>query len=181
MKTENSTPALVAFTGLARSGKTTAAKFLLSEGYERMSFADPIKQMVRCLTPLLDKNSEPPGFGGKTIRELYQTLGTDWGRNTVDTNLWVNLGRERIQSLLLDTMEGINRGVVIDDLRFDNEAALIKELGGVVIQIERPGIKAMEHISEAGVSTELLDAVLCNGESYEEFRDSVRWFCGLAS
>lgn len=181
MKTETRRPTIVAFTGLAQSGKTTAAKFLLSEGYERMSFADPIKQMVRCLTPLADKHATPPAFGGKTIRELYQTLGTDWGRNMVNTNLWVNLGRERLESLLGDVADNIIRGVVIDDLRFDNEAELVRSLGGLVIQIERPGLQAMAHASEAGVSPELVTCILSNAKGYDDFRDSVRWVCGLAS
>ena len=72
---ETPSPTLIAFTGKAQSGKTTAAKFLLHEGYERMSFADPIKQMIRCLTTVTDKHAAPPAFGGRTVRELYQTLG----------------------------------------------------------------------------------------------------------
>lgn len=173
-------PTLIAFTGKAHSGKTTAAQFLLRAGYERVSFADPIKQMVRCLTPTTDKHAAPPAFGGKTLRELYQTLGTDWGRNMVDPNIWVSLGRERIQSLLLDTCEGINKGVVIDDLRFDNEAELVRDLGGLVIRVEREGAELMSHESERGVSPSLVSAILRNDRTAADLHAAVAAVCGLA-
>jgi hypothetical protein len=99
----------------------------------------------------------------------------------VNTNLWVNLGRERLESLLADVADNIIRGIVIDDLRFDNEAELVRSLGGLVIQVERPGVEAMAHVSEAGISPELVTCILSNAKSYGDFQDSVRWVCGLAS
>jgi hypothetical protein len=173
-------PAVVAFTGLARSGKTTAAQFLRNRNYDKMSFADPIKQMVRCITPVADKDFAPPACGGKTLRELYQTLGTDWGRNMVNPDIWVQLGREKIESLLLDMTDHVIAGVVIDDLRFDNEALLVKSLGGLVIQIECSGVAQMEHESEAGIAPHLVDYVIVNDTSFDDLRETVLAICGLA-
>lgn len=180
MKTEMPRQILVAFTGLAQSGKTTAAKQLCHEGFDRMSFADPIKQMVRCLTPETDKTAELAAFGGKSLRFLYQSLGTDWGRDMVDENIWVSLGRERLKSLLRDVEEGVIKGVVIDDLRFDNEAELIHELGGLVIKVSREGTESMSHASESGISGHLISYEMSNDTSVEELRDSVLFLCGLA-
>jgi len=177
---ETPSPTLIAFTGKAQSGKTTAAKFLLHEGYERMSFADPIKQMIRCLTTVTDKHAAPPAFGGRTVRELYQTLGTDWGRNMIHPNIWVQLGAERLRSLLGDVEEGAIQGIVIDDLRFDNEAQLIRAFGGIVVQVHRPGVHAMAHESEAGISPHLVDIDLDNDGGYEALEDAVFSLCGLA-
>ena len=65
---------IIAFTGLAQSGKTTAANAFISIGFDRMSFADPLKAMVSCLTPCKDKDARPPSLCGKTLREVYFIL-----------------------------------------------------------------------------------------------------------
>lgn len=180
MKTATSRKTLVAFTGLAQSGKTTAAQVLCRRGYDRMSFADPIKQMVRCLTAETDKNRQLPQFGDKTLRHLYQTLGTDWGRNMIHPNIWVQLGAERIISLIGDVEEGAIQGIVIDDLRFDNEAQLVRAMGGIVVQVHRPGVHAMPHESEAGISPHLVDVDLDNDADHEALEGAVLLLCGLA-
>ncbi|MDX2308096.1 MAG: hypothetical protein NW216_07655 [Hyphomicrobium sp.] len=44
------------------------------------------------------------------------------------------------------------RAVIADDVRFPNEAAAVRALGGIVIRIERPGlVAAAAHTSERGV------------------------------
>jgi len=56
----------------------------------------------------------------------------------------------------------MHEGVVLDDCRFDNEAAMIHGLGGVVIRIERPGCTRMGHLSENAISPDSFDTVLYN-------------------
>lgn len=166
-------PTLVAFTGLAQAGKTTAAKGFLSLGYDRMSFADPLKAMVRCITPVTDKEARPEILCGKSLREVYQSLGTDWGRNMVGGDIWIRAGRARIEELMGDVLDSTIRGIVIDDIRFDNEAELVRAMGGVVAEITRPGTIQMTHASEAGVSRHLIDHTFHNGASEEELKQAV--------
>jgi dephospho-CoA kinase len=171
--TTNSKPILVAFTGLAQAGKTTAAQAFLSLGYDRMSFADPIKAMVRCLTPVTDKLATPQELCGKSLREVYQSLGTDWGRNMVGGDIWIRAGRFRIETLLSDVLSGVIRGVVIDDIRFDNEAELIRNMGGTVVEITRPNSVQMDHASEAGVSRHLIDHTFSNHTDVDSLKCQV--------
>jgi hypothetical protein len=165
---------IIAFTGLAQSGKTTAANAFISIGYDRMSFAEPLKAMVRCLTSCVDKDARPHALCGKTLREVYQTLGTDWGRNMVGDNIWIQAGRSRIETLLGDVESDIIRGIVIDDIRFDNEAELIRSMGGIVIEITRPSTPQMEHASEAGISRDLIDYVFANEGDIATLQHQVR-------
>jgi hypothetical protein len=153
---------IIAFTGLAQSGKTTAAKAFLSIGYDQMSFAGPLKAMVQCLTPCIDKEARPPSLCGKSLREVYQSLGTDWGRKMVGEDIWINAGRARIDTLLGDVESDIIRGIVVDDIRFDNEAELVRSMGGVVIEITRSSVPQMDHASEAGISRDLIDFSFAN-------------------
>lgn len=153
---------LIAFTGLAQAGKTTAASFLENVGYQRLSFAAPLKAMIAVLTRETDKDALPPELCGKTLREAYQSLGTEWARNMIGQDIWINVARARIQEVLASPDI---RGVVVDDVRFDNEAELIRSLGGVVIKVNRPNLSAMDHASEFGVSSHLIDAELPSADN----------------
>lgn len=168
------TKPIIAFTGLAQSGKTTAANAFISRGYDRMSFAEPIKEMVQCLTPCVDKDARPPSLCGKSLREVYQTLGTDWGRKMVGEDIWINAGRARLEVLLGDVESDVIRGIVIDDIRFDNEADLVRKMGGLVIEITRSSVPQMEHVSEAGISRDLIDYTFANEGDITTLQDQVR-------
>lgn len=165
---------IIAFTGLAQSGKTTAANAFVSIGYDRMSFAEPIKAMVSCLTPCKDKDARPPSLCGKTLREVYQTLGTDWGRKMVGENIWILAGRARLDELLGDVESDIIRGIVLDDVRFDNEAELIRSMGGLVVEITRSSVPQMDHSSEAGIARDLIDYSFANEGDVATLQHQVR-------
>lgn len=132
---------LVAFSGIAAAGKTTAARFLEMRGFQRLRFAGPLKDMLRALglsEAHIDGNlKELPCalLGGKSPRFAMQTLGTEWGRNLIDPDLWMKIWRHRTEEAL--AMPG--GAVVVDDLRFPNEEAIIREMGGYIIQIHRHG------------------------------------------
>lgn len=152
-----SKPHLIAFTGLAQSGKTTAAKFLWS--YHLFSFADPLRQMLAVLTHCKDKNTTPEELCGRTVRYALQTLGTEWGRNTIGKDIWVEYTRRRIKEHLRENGWGWGEenGAVIDDLRFDDEAKMIRQEGGKIVHIYRPGLERMNHESENGIDPTLVD------------------------
>lgn len=169
---------LVGFTGPAGSGKTTAAAIVCERlKFKPLSFAEPIRDMLkglglnqRQLTE--EKNTPLHWLGGKTPRQLMQTLGTEWGRTLVDPEIWTLRVRCMIESRRL---VGSYYGTVIDDVRFDDEAKLIRAMGGVVIAIDRGGLPKMTHASEAGVSPDLIDLRITNVENAPEcLKDWVR-------
>lgn len=143
-------PRLIAFTGLAGSGKTTAAQYLVEQhGYVRTRFADPLKSMLRSIGLGFDeidgarKELPSPLLCGKTPRWAMQTLGTEWGRNCISPDFWTTLWTER-------AAECLDQGgrVAIDDCRFANEAAAVRRLGGIVVRIEGRGGITGGHASE---------------------------------
>jgi len=152
-----SLPPIIAFTGLAQSGKTLAASFFTNA--ERISLADPLKAMLKVLTSDSDKNVPQLSLCGKTLRYALQTLGTEWGRNMIGENLWVEHARQRIRCLLEDNwVQPSNTNLVtIDDVRFDGEAEMVRNMGGIIIHIRRPGIDKMSHASEQGIDPALVD------------------------
>ena len=138
---------VVGFCGKIGSGKTTAAFFLCDKyNYKRTRFAEPLKNMLRALGCSEaevdgDLKQEPCSlFGGKTPREAMQLLGTEWGR-ALDSDIWVRAWERGLRGTR----------VVVDDVRFPNEAASIRGLGGLVIGLRRgtPDKSFDGHASEA--------------------------------
>ncbi|MEC9048918.1 MAG: deoxynucleotide monophosphate kinase [Planctomycetota bacterium] len=144
---------LIGLCGLMGSGKTTAAEELRNAAYAPCAIrplAGPIKSMLRSLG-LSDaqvrgrlKGEPCELLGGKTPRHAMQTLGTQWGRECIDHEIWLRAWRAKW------TPEGCC--TIVDDVRFGNEADMIRELGGVVLRIDRPitrSLKGLQHASES--------------------------------
>lgn len=162
-------------TGKARAGKDLFASMLASaltpaEGVV-FSFADVLKEMlVPLLAPLAPGNMPPDQFVhdclggklkeeplpclGKSPRQLMQWLGTEWGRELVDQDIWTKIMDKRIEadvamSLTYTDSDELDLVYIIPDVRFDNEA---QWLNGRVIHLIRPNSSEVaEHSSEDGI------------------------------
>lgn len=148
---------VIAFTGRAGSGKSTAAKVLVDQGWTLVKFASPLKAMLRAYyteigfdPATIDRKIEGDlkekrcfSLGGKTPRYAMQTLGTEWGRGKLGPHMWVDAWDTRA----VDVLEGGGR-VVCDDCRFSNEAAVVRRLGGKVVRIAGRGGIGTSHSSE---------------------------------
>lgn len=151
-------------------GKTTAAKRImqLDERFTALSFASPLKRMLSVGLGLTDAQLHGAAKEvideryGCTPRHIMQTLGTEWGRNCIKPDLWVSLAARRLRPF-----------TVVDDVRFEDEAACIRELGGVVVHI-RGARHNDAHASEAGIERrEDVDRLVYNDSSLEQFHASV--------
>ncbi len=135
------------YSDAAGSGKSEVALALRQHGWANEKFAGPLKNMARGLLSSMGFNFETvermiegdlketviPGFKTVTPRQIMQTLGTDWGREAIDQDLWTKVAAAKIEGL---RDKGID--VVIDDLRFPNEYDLIASLGGTLVRVVRP-------------------------------------------
>jgi hypothetical protein len=156
-------PPVLGITGSAGSGKTTVGNWFLRNHTQsiRMSFASPIKVMIRkMLEDALPKtwHIKPAEYinnaelkettisflGGNTPRHLMQTLGTEWGRNTVHPDLWVWIAAGKLERLLgsgFKNTDNLPLKALFDDLRFQNEADMIHAYDGIILRVERPGFE----------------------------------------
>ena len=153
-------PNLIGLCGHKGVGKSTYAAKLAGQNGHVYSFATPLKTMLMSVFPsdyiLKDKETPIPGYPEHvTGRYLLQTCGTDWGRAQVSSDIWMIMLRERIVKDR-KTKGGL---MVIDDMRFENEAHMVRELGGEVWRVERRGFKASNdnHVSERGIADALID------------------------
>lgn len=162
-----------------QSGKSTVASFLERDaGFTRVGFAASLKRMAvdalnsAGLTPeqigyYMEQGKEetlPPPFS-VSFRYLCQTLGTDWGRNLISGNLWVDIALAKAAT--------IGGPVVIDDMRFPNEFRAISEAGGEVWRIVRPNAGSPnDHPSEGLLEGYQFDVTIVNDGSVRKLLDA---------
>lgn len=151
---------LVGITGYAESGKDEFAKSLaLRARFHTMAMSDPLLEMARVLNPLLSYDDgqlfelnrvlDALGYTEAkkitSVRHYLQILGTDAVREIIGNDSWTRAA-ERVFVPLL----GEGRNVAITGIRFDNEAAMIRAYGGVMVKIVREGVGPVNtHKSDA--------------------------------
>jgi hypothetical protein len=161
----------VGISGWARAGKDTIADHMVANhGYTKMSFAEPMKEALYRLNPLVehlgggsmsvmqsvgaDRDWDKAKLITPKIRELLQRLGTEVGRDMFGENFWVDLAISKIPD---------GSKVAFADVRFPNEANAIKELGGELWRVERFNSgPANDHISEHALDDYKFDHLIRN-------------------
>jgi len=141
-------PMLVGLCGGIGAGKGTVANHLeRTHGFTTLSFATPLKEMVRDLFRLEDRHvfgtqedkAEPlphvtgPDGQPRTARKLLEHMGTE-GVRAMDPQWWVKLAMFRAQDARVK-----GHHVVFDDVRFGNEIDAIRAAGGSIWVLERLG------------------------------------------
>ncbi|ARM83971.1 deoxynucleotide monophosphate kinase family protein [Marinobacter salarius] len=174
---------LIGVTGKARSGKDTVAKALIERfGLVKYSFADPMKEGVKVMFGLSEdhvngdlKEQVIPSIG-VSPRRILQTLGTEWGRDIIRNDLWVVLAQKKWEAVKQATDETFHGGMIVPDVRFEDEAEFIRSNGGTLIHIERDAAQEIEgHISEAGVKWQKGDARVKNNGTLTDLKRWVTW------
>lgn len=177
---------VVGLTGKAGAGKSQVADHLVAEhGFMKLSFAGPLKKMLRTLDPIVGLDPWTKQFlrvsdlykrygddaGIKKspyadeMRRLWQVLGTDCIR-AVDEGFWVRAA--------LAQLTDPDGRYVFDDVRFPNEAEAITgqrwvndRPGGYLWRVVRPDHDggAGNHVSEQHADTMDVDREVLNTQS----------------
>lgn len=175
-------PLLIGFTGSAGSGKSTAAEYFeKTHRLQRESFAKKMKEGLAHMLNLPkdsvfgDKDQKEAAIPKLSTRRpisgrlLLQTLGTEWGRDTIDPDIWLYAVADK-----WDVMKGIPgfSGMVIEDVRFENEAKWIRDQGGVIIRINTPAQlvrqDVLNHSSESGIPAKYVSVEMTNWKGTKE-------------
>ena len=166
-------PKIIGITGYIGSGKTLLADALCSKhNFTKVKMAYPIKKMLSSVglsyshLEGMNKEIETELLCNKTPRFAMQTLGTEWGRKIMGDNIWVNLWSTKVSELT-----SMNQGVVADDVRFLNEAKIIRDMGGVIVRMERPSSTKTNHESEDQNFD--ADLVIENNDTIEKIFNSI--------
>lgn len=118
-----------------------------------------------------------------TPRHALQTLGS-WGRECF-LDVWTNAAIKRARLLITDGYDELHDQelpltpsvVLITDVRYANEMQAIRNAGGRIIRIRRPGSglsgEAAQHASETeqdAIPDSAFDGVIMNDGTLEQFR-----------
>jgi hypothetical protein len=162
---------IIGLTGYARSGKDEVAKILVENyGYKRVAFADKIREF------LYETN---PQVGGNRLQHLVSTYGWDVAKSQPEVRHLlqsIGVGARKIfgedfwvDQAIVPMLE--QEKVVVTDVRFTNEANIIKKFKGQIWRINRPGVEAVNaHISETQLDEYEPDITLRNEGTLEELR-----------
>lgn len=166
-----STCNIIGVSGRKGHGKDTIADYIcLKYNFIKISFADPLKETCRILFFFDDnqlyhnKKEEIDPLWNITPRKTFEYIGTDIMRNnieqllpTIGNDFWVKHLKYRVEKLIESNK---NIKIVVSDVRFQNEVALIKELGGICVKVKRNNsnntTKYIDHESESYID-DLID------------------------
>jgi len=169
---------IVGITGKKGHGKDTVGEAFTKKGFQRDSFAAPLKEAVKVALGMTDeqvhgtvdvKETVDPRYG-ITPRWALQSMGTEWGRNLINEDVWSIACLSRIENSGTEDW-------VITDTRFVNEADLIREKGGIIIKVVRPGANTGEfenHSSEQQVDLIKPDHTIINDGTIKELEAQVQ-------
>lgn len=138
---------LIGLSGYAQSGKDTLGAIAVNHyRFTRLAFADALKRVALDSDPYTNHLVQAHGWEGAKrvpeVRTLLQHLGIAV-REHVDPDAWVNAALRHVSP---------GGRYVITDVRFPNEAQAIKDRGGVMVRVHRPGVAAVNaHVSETAL------------------------------
>jgi hypothetical protein len=194
------TPQLIGLTGPAGAGKDTVAQCLQAvAGFHITAFADPLREEVahafaipvEFLTAREAKEypisamaicrCSDAGFrlamagqlsmAPRSPRQIMQWWGTEY-RRAQDVTWWTKRTNHRIEMASLH-----GDPLAITDVRFPDEADLIRRHGGSIWQVKRPGLQATEgtHASAVTGNEFAPDVVIENDGGLDDLRMAVEW------
>ena len=176
---------LIGLTGRTGCGKDTIASFLCeAHGFVQIALADPLRDGLKAMLGVTDEQLHRRDLKEATIdwigrspRELLQTLGTEWGREHVAADLWLRVAARRIDRIKASPPCLHVAGIVISDIRFENEADWLRKQGGQVWHIKGRSSdtsdKAATHRSEQHVPAKTGEPLLYNFNTFEFLYDQV--------
>jgi hypothetical protein len=175
--------------GRARVGKDTVGRLLYDHGgYERVAFADPLKEAALKLDPIVLSTEERSdwadrpyrlqeavhGWGWEVakdrfpeVRRILQELGASV--RAIDPEFWLRAGLARVDEVNRTT----GRPAVITDVRYPNEAESLRRAGFHLVYIDRPGVPHLDHESEGALGPEDAHLTITNAGSLDELKERV--------
>jgi hypothetical protein len=166
---------IIGLVGKKQVGKDTVAQYLVHYyDFIQHAFAAPLKKACQVLFLLESeqlhvnrlKEQEDPRWG-KSPRQMMQLVGTDLFRQHVDQDFWV-----KHMEYWLDKHMTTDTNIVISDVRFQNEADLIRQKGGVLWMIKRDTFEQDVHESETQ-HIHPIDTTLTNTTSLDDLYTQV--------
>jgi hypothetical protein len=175
---------LICIIGNIGVGKSTVADIIKKYDYTELTFAGPVKEIglilgfdYKNLYGSQEDKLELNKFWGVSGREFMQKFATNIMRdelsNHINMNMdgktiWVRLCEKKILNLLEQ-----NKKILVSDGRFPDEINMIKNLGGIIIKINRKNKYDIQHQSESYIDKLKADFIINNDGTLEELEENI--------
>jgi energy-coupling factor transporter ATP-binding protein EcfA2 len=162
---------LIALAGRKGAGKSTIARGIASlfEHSEIESFAGPIRSFAASCGFDLGKKELVDPVLGVSPRQFMQQCGTEFARHMFSEDFWIKALKRRLRNLQpAPHMETPLDVIVIEDVRFPNEADALQAMGFHLFWIDDlsdPQVDA--HPSETMLTREMFESVIVNDKRVE--------------
>ncbi len=164
---------LIGLIGYKQSGKDTAAEMLRKEfrgfEYNRIGLFDSGKEEVALILGTSVAHIES-NKGIPLVRHLLQWYGQEQ-KESLGHDIWVRKAAEKINKLRNEKLQLF----VITDCRFPQEVQWVKEMGGLLIKLERYDGTDDMHPSEQEVTKIQGDFTLRNKGTLNDLQREVKW------
>lgn len=167
-------PPLIGLGGLLRSGKDAIADHLVAKhGFVKLGMSDVLNDAMLVIDPILDigvdgremRYADAIEWHGYVeakknpeIRRLLQVFGTEFGRQMIGENVWVDMLERKV-----DALRKSGQSVVVTGLRYPNEVELIhRAFAANSWWVERGGTPTTGHASETSVTSTMFDVCIFN-------------------
>lgn len=190
---------IIGINGYAGSGKDTVGEIIKQlqpwDQWEIKKFAGKLKEVASIILGIPTAMFENQEFKKKdlpqmwsnhgmpmTVRDFLQKLGTDGLRDGLHPNIWVNALMMDYIEQVVNVMNGEGYKLedrypnwIITDCRFPNEARAIKNKGGILVRINRPGFNPInDHPSEIALDGWNFDEVIENDSDLLSLSNKVK-------
>lgn len=103
------------------------------------------------------------------VRRLLQILGTEVGREMFGNDVWVDLMADDVRDIVAR-----GKSAVITGIRYENELRAIRNMGGRVVWVSRPGTNPVNaHTSDNSLIPGMFDDVIANNGTLEKLKQVV--------
>jgi len=157
------------------AGETVPLVYGCQDDKVRIFYVDETKALAQCpqWAHFVVENREiqdRPGQTAVTVRRILQWWGTEY-RRAQDPDYWTKAWGRKVEQFDL-----ANIHVLVDDVRFMNELNVIREHGGLIVKIERPGFDgANNHASETSLDEyQAWDRGIVNDGTLAEFKAEIK-------
>lgn len=180
---------IIGLTGYSRAGKDTIAAELAGHGWQRVAFADKLKQAAYDANPTI-LNPDAPAAAATSLQDIVNIIGWDHAKTWPPVRAYLQRhgdatrnqlgGDSWADTLLTEQCDHQDGKYVVTDCRLPDEADQIRARGGHVIRITRPNVtKVNDHISETAMDDyPHILATIPNNQTPTHAADLVRWAVG---
>lgn len=166
---------IIAISGKARSGKTTAAKYLCSKLSEKCaieSFATPLKLMIVkhfgdqvSHEDIIHHKDKILRFGDKTmtLRQLMIKVGRMY--REIDQDFWV----KQVLAKISEHEKWGCEYIIIDDMRYASEHALLDKKNALLLRVWRYGVELIDDESETALDHSKFHHLIENNDTFEDY------------